>query len=57
MDRGMIISAWSNKNAKIHIAQPAFSSWAILNSTIAHEAEVHSSQSFLAIGLLDLIFK
>ena len=56
MDRGMIIGDWSNKNAKIYIGQPAFSSWAILGSTIAHEAEVHGSQSFLAIGLLDLIF-
>lgn len=40
----------------VTIGTPAFSSWALLASTLAHEIEVHCAQSFSAITILDFLF-
>lgn len=40
---------------KVEIGPPAFSSWGMLGSTLAHELEIHCNQNFLKIRVLDLL--
>ena len=54
-DRGLTTRSPFMDKAKVTIGPAAFSSWALLGSTIAHEVEVHCQQNFLAIYLMDLI--
>ena len=54
-DRGLIIQDYFNKNADIFIGDAALESWSLLASTLAHEAEVHGNQSFLSIGIMNLL--
>jgi hypothetical protein len=52
-DRGLTMRATFVDKAQVSIGPAAFSSWAMLGSTLAHEIEVHCQQSFAAIWLLD----
>ena len=54
-DRGLTTRSPFMDKAKVTIGPAAFSSWALLGSTIAHEVEVHCQQNFLAIYLMDLV--
>lgn len=52
-DRGLTRRAtWSDKS-EVTIGPAAFTSWALLGSTIAHEVEVHCHQNFMLIFLMD----
>jgi hypothetical protein len=53
-DRGLTTRKGAYGKLTVHIGPDAFSSWALLGSTIAHEIEVHCRQNFLAIHLMDL---
>lgn len=46
--------AWWD-SAKVTLGAPAFSSWAILGSTLAHEIEAHCAQPFAIFHALDAI--
>jgi len=52
-DRGLTIRHGYFRTAHVRIGKAAFSSWALLASTLAHELEVHCEQSFLLIAMLD----
>lgn len=53
LDRGMTLRVgWFDK-AIIKIGSPAFLSWGLLGSTLAHEIEIHANQSFFAVNALD----
>lgn len=54
-DRGLTSRATFMDRAKVSIGPAAFTSWALLGSTLAHEIEVHCYQSFAAIWLLDIL--
>jgi hypothetical protein len=54
-DRGLTTRSPFMDKAKVTIGPAAFSSWALLGSTIAHEVEVHCQQNFFAIYLMDLV--
>lgn len=52
-DRGLTVkSSWLEKS-RVSIGPSAFSSWAMLGSTLAHEIEVHCQQNFPLIFLGD----
>ncbi|MCX6123456.1 MAG: hypothetical protein NTV34_01700 [Proteobacteria bacterium] len=53
-DRGLTFRRGAFAKINVTIGPEAFSSWAMLGSTIAHEVEVHCRQNFLAIHLMDL---
>ena len=53
MDRGLTIKRAWHKSAEVKIGPAAFTSWALLGSTLAHELEVHCRQNFFVISLLD----
>ena len=48
-DRGLTIRKGVMSDAIVYVGADAFSSWALLGSTLAHEIEVHCRQNFLAI--------
>jgi hypothetical protein len=48
-DRGLTIRKGVMSDAVVYVGNDAFSSWALLGSTLAHEIEVHCRQNFLAI--------
>ncbi len=48
-DRGLTIRKGVLSDAVVYVGADAFSSWALLGSTLAHEIEVHCRQNFLAI--------
>lgn len=48
-DRGLTIRKGVMSDAVVYVGAEAFSSWALLGSTLAHEIEVHCRQNFLAI--------
>ena len=54
-DRGLTTRGAFMDKARVTIGPAAFSSWALLGSTLGHEIEVHCQQNFLAIYLLDLV--
>ncbi len=54
-DRGLTTRSPVLDKARVTIGPAAFSSWALLGSTLAHEIEVHCQQNFLAIYLMDLV--
>ena len=49
-DRGHMYGGISQGRRLVTIGLPAFSSWGLLGSTIAHEAEIHANQSFIALA-------
>ena len=53
LDRGMTLRVGWFDNAIIKIGSPAFLSWGILGSTLAHEIEIHANQSFFTVNVLD----
>jgi len=54
-DRGLSMrEPWDDK-IKVEIGPSAFTSWALLGSTLAHELEVHCKQNFVMINFLDSI--
>ena len=46
-----LLGIWGS--VRVTIGNPAFESWGLLGSTLAHELEVHCRQSFVRIALLD----
>jgi len=54
-DRGLTTRSPILDKARVTIGPAAFSSWALLGSTLAHEIEVHCQQNFFAIYVMDLI--
>lgn len=55
VDRGITVKPTLYGKNKVSIGPEAFTSWAILGSTLAHELEVHCQQSFLGVWILDLL--
>ena len=54
-DRGLTSRGGLSSRSVITIGPPAFSSWGLLGSTLAHEVEIHGRQNFFAISFLDMI--
>lgn len=54
-DRGLTTRGAFLHKAEVSIGPAAFSSWALLGSTLAHELEIHCEQNFLFIYLMDLV--
>jgi hypothetical protein len=54
-DRGLTTRSPILDKARVSIGPAAFSSWALLGSTLAHEIEVHCQQNFFAIYIMDLV--
>ncbi len=52
-DRGLTMRGAFMEKAAVTVGPSAFTSWALLGSTLAHELEVHCQQSFLMIYLMD----
>lgn len=52
-DRGLTTGATFFGMKEVSIGPAAFSSWAVLGSTLGHEIEVHGRQSFGRIALYD----
>lgn len=52
-DRGKTITNLILRDVHIKIGPAAFSSWAMLGSTLAHEVEIHANQNFLLIYFMD----
>lgn len=52
-DRGLTVGSTLPGPRTVSIGPAAFTSWAVLGSTLGHEIEVHGQQSFLSIVLLD----
>jgi hypothetical protein len=53
-DRGLTVRKGVNSIPTVYVGPEAFSSWALLGSTLAHEIEVHCRQNFLAIHFQNL---
>ncbi|WP_338636793.1 hypothetical protein [Spirobacillus cienkowskii] len=51
--RGITLGNAFKNNKVIFIGSSAFTSWGVLGSTLAHEAEIHGNQSFFKIELLN----
>jgi hypothetical protein len=54
-DRGLTLRSLAFSDAIVTIGPPAFESWALLGSTLAHEIEVHCQQNFAIIFLMDSV--
>ncbi len=54
-DRGLTTRGAFMEKAVVNVGRSAFSSWALLGSTLAHEIEVHCNQNFFFIFSMDLI--
>ncbi|MCX6129535.1 MAG: hypothetical protein NTX25_10790 [Proteobacteria bacterium] len=54
-DRGLTtLNGWGSK-LEVTIGPAAFSSWALLGSTLAHELEIHCNQNFALIRMKDVM--
>lgn len=53
-DRGLTLRNGLASDPVVLIGREAFTSWAMLGSTLAHEIEIHCRQNFLAIHLQNL---
>jgi hypothetical protein len=54
-DRGLTtLNGWGKK-LEVTVGPAAFTSWAVLGSTLAHELEIHCNQNFALIRLKDMI--
>jgi hypothetical protein len=56
-DRGLTTGSTLHGPSSVFAGPAAFTSWAILGSTLGHEIEVHGRQNFLAIALQDDFFR
>lgn len=54
-DRGLTSRGAFMTKAEVTVGPAAFTSWALLGSTLAHELEVHSRQNFLFIYVMDVV--
>jgi hypothetical protein len=54
-DRGLTARGAYSDKATVSVGPAAFSSWALLASTLGHELEVHCNQNFLFIYLMDFL--
>ncbi len=54
-DRGLTTMNGWGKDLDVTVGPAAFTSWALLGSTLAHELEVHCHQSFFLIRVKDLV--
>ena len=54
-DRGLTSRRAFMDKAQVSIGNAAFTSWALLGSTLAHELEIHCQQNFLTIYVMDLL--
>ena len=54
-DRGLTYGSGVGSSKHVDIGPPAFTSWAMLGSTLGHEIEVHCNQSFLFIWLSEML--
>jgi hypothetical protein len=54
-DRGLTVQKGIGHPFEVRLGPTAFTSWAILGSTLSHEIEVHCRQEFALIRLLDLM--
>ena len=54
-DRGVTIMDGLGMKREVLVGPGAFSSWSVLGSTLAHEIEIHGTQSFLWIRVLNLV--
>ena len=54
-DRGLTTMNGWGKDLDVTVGPAAFTSWALLGSTLAHELEVHCRQSFFLIRVKDMI--
>ena len=55
VDRGLTTRGAFMEKAVVTVGKAAFSSWALLGSTLAHEIEVHCNQNFFLIFSMDMI--
>ncbi|RZA10253.1 MAG: hypothetical protein EOP10_35110 [Proteobacteria bacterium] len=54
-DRGLTtLNGWGQK-LEVTVGPAAFTSWAVLGSTLAHEIEIHCNQNFALIRMKDMI--
>ena len=53
-DRGLTTLNCRFCERTVTIGPAAFSSWAVLGSTLAHELEVHCKQNFAVINIMDM---
>lgn len=54
-DRGLTtLNGWGKK-LEVTVGPAAFTSWAVLGSTLAHELEVHCNQNFALIRMKDML--
>ncbi len=54
-DRGLTTMNGWGKELEVTVGPAAFTSWALLGSTLAHELEVHCRQSFFLIRVKDMM--
>jgi hypothetical protein len=54
-DRGLTtLNGWGKK-LEVTVGPAAFTSWAVLGSTLAHEIEIHCNQNFALIRMKDML--
>ncbi len=54
-DRGLTtLNGWGKK-LEVTVGPAAFTSWAVLGSTLAHELEIHCNQNFAIIRMKDML--
>ncbi|RYZ81305.1 MAG: hypothetical protein EOP04_24245 [Proteobacteria bacterium] len=54
-DRGLTTLNGYGKKLEVTIGPAAFTSWAVLGSTLAHEVEIHCNQNFSLIRMKDML--
>ncbi|RZA25825.1 MAG: hypothetical protein EOP10_05645 [Proteobacteria bacterium] len=54
-DRGLTTLNGFGKKLEVTIGPAAFTSWAVLGSTLAHEVEIHCNQNFSLIRMKDML--
>lgn len=54
-DRGLTTLNGMGKPLEVTIGPAAFTSWAVLGSTLAHELEIHCNQNFSLIRMKDML--
>jgi hypothetical protein len=53
LDRGLTTGGLLLPQKRVTVGSPAFISWGVLGSTLAHEIEIHVDQSFLKVVATD----
>lgn len=55
IDRGLTTGGTISQKKSVNLGAAAFTSWAVLGSTLGHEVEIHCKQSFASIMFVDSI--